>query len=575
MTKNIKLLLTAFLLTVTTAQTRDRLIGTWQAQVSGVTVVQTINADGTYSFDVVAQNYSEKGTWQLDGENYAQQWQDPNTGEAMNVTYRLEFLDENTINMSGGNLDGAGYIFTKVDAANAATSSNPLATSTTTEQHLSLSNKNYLLTFPPPEAGEYTCSSSNLSVGTTFDPTGSLGDTMPVYGVDVLPSLVGNLVLNPDGTYKMSKSAGSGGTYTFDAANNEVTFTGEIAAFPIDYFVDDGWFTLRLNFTDEASKEVASLSCSHASANALAPTTATPNPGLPGTLTLHLTTDQIVRVVAETAEMQIIGEGLEAFQAANGETIYVSDNGLVSGNYPEFTILNSDGTTAAQLTVDDGGEIEDGGSVEDIFATGYSGIPTLSYPVLSPDASLIAYGSVDDLGYASVMVRRRKGDQSEIIAQLPDMTQPTWTKDGGLIMAGGASALGSLSSVEGIYLTDVSFGTPRGIDPNLANPLAPALSPDGGSVAFILGKQLWLMGVDGSNPHSLTSTTGLEFYGFPTWSPDSQWLAVAAAEPNFEAWSFILVLPAKGDMGKTQRLDFPDLSPINVNRDSRIAWYEQ
>lgn len=567
MTKNMMVLLSVLFLMVTTAQTRDALIGTWQAQASGMTIIQTIAEDGTYSFDVAAQNYFEKGTWQLDGENYLQQWQDPNTGETMNVTYRLEFLDENTFLQSGGNLNGVVFTFTRVDSTNAATPTNPQPASTPS---LSLSNKNHLLKFPPPESGEYTCSSSSLSVGTTFDPTGSLGDTMPVYGVETLPSLVGNLVLNPDGTYKMTKSTGSGGTYTFDAGNNQVIFTGEIATFPIDYFVDDGWFTIRLNFTDEASKEVASLSCSHASANAVAPTTPTPNPGLPGTLTLHLKEGQIVNVVAETAEMQLVGEGMEPFQAANGETIYVSNNGLMSG-YPEFTILSSDGAIETRLEIDDSGDTSESSSVEDIFSTGY--ISTPSDPVLSDDGSLIAYSSVDELGSQSVIVRRRVGSQSEVIAQLPDMAQPTWTKDGGLIMAGGASATGSLSSVEGIYLTDASFSAPRRIDPNLADPLAPALSPDGASVAFMMGGQLWLMGVDGSNPRSLTSATGLEFYGFPTWSPDGQWLAVAAAKPNFEAWSSLLILPTNGDMTKAQRLDAPDLSPINVYRDSRIAWY--
>jgi WD40-like Beta Propeller Repeat len=560
--------LVVLFLSFTVAQTRETLLGTWQAQTGGVTIIQTIREDGSYSFDVAAQNYLEEGTWQLDGENFLQQWQDLNTGEAMNVTYRLEFLGENSFTMSGGNLDGTVYTFTRVDTANAAP--NPLSASNTSEPNLSLLDKNYLLKFPPPETGEYTCSSSNLSVGTTFDPTGSFGDTMPVYGVDVLPSLVGNLVLNPDGTYKMTKSTGGGGTYSFDAASNQVVFTGEIAAFPIDYVVEDGQFTIRLNFLDEASNKVSSLSCSLASANAVAPTTATPNPGLPGTLTLHLKEGQIVNVVAETAEMQLVGEGMQGFQTANGETIYVSNNGLIEG-YPEFTILNPDDATVTRLEINDGGETKEGSSVEDIFSTSY--IATPSEPVLSGDGSLIAYSSVDELGTQSVIVRRRVGGQSEVTAQLPEMAQPTWMKDGGLIMAGGASATGSLSSVEGIYLTDASFGTPRRIDPNLANPLAPALSPDGGSVAFILDKQLWLMGVDGGNPRSLTDRTGLEFYGFPAWSPDGQWLAVAAAEPNLEAWSFVLILPTDGDMTKAQRLDAPGLSPIIVNRDSRIAWY--
>lgn len=69
------------------------------------------------------------------------------------------------------------------------------------------------------------------------------------------------------------------------------------------------------------------------------------------------------------------------------------------------------------------------------------------------------------------------------------------------------------------------------------------------------------------------NTPGVGVYGYPTWSSDGQWLAVPAAEQGFENWSWILVLSADGNLEKAQRLDLPDLSPINVDRYSRIAWY--
>ncbi len=553
------------------ANASEGLIGTWQTQVGNISVIQTINSDGTYTFEVPAQNYLEKGTWQLDGTNFSQQWQDPKTGAAQQTTYRLEFLGANSFRQSGGNLGETVYTFTKVDSQATTTTANQPSTSAAPAAPLVLESKETLIQLPPPEAGEYRCSHSYLTFGTTFDPTGSPGDTMPVYGVNLLESLVGHLMMDGNGNYTMSESQGKGGTYRFDAATNKLSFTGELAEFPVDYFVDDGWFTVRLNFLDANNKEETSLDCSHESPNAVAPTTSSPNPGLPGTLGLHTKDNQIIKFVAETGEAQIIGTGMQPYQASNGETIVVNNNGF-SGDYPVFMVLAPDGTLAARLELDDSEDTSNSNSTEDILQAGYSGVPEASDPVLSDDGTLIAYSSVDDLGSQRVNVRRRNGNSSELVAVIPDMSQPSWTKDGGLLMAGGARAIGSLSRVEGIYITDATFANPRPIGTNLVSPEAPALSPDGKTIAFRQGNALWLIDSDGSNPRAVVSQPDLNLFGYPAWSPDGQWLAVAAAEPYFEAWSWILVLPMNGNTHKAQRLELPTLDPIIVSRDSRITW---
>jgi hypothetical protein len=120
--KNLNLLLnlcflsTCLLTTFAMAQTPSDLVGTWQVQSNGVTYVQIISADGTYTFEAVGQNYLEQGTWQFEGTNYSQQWQDPRTGEAMNETYTVELLGTDSFTQTGGNLQDQVFTFTRTNA---------------------------------------------------------------------------------------------------------------------------------------------------------------------------------------------------------------------------------------------------------------------------------------------------------------------------------------------------------------------------------------------------------------------------------------------------------------------------
>jgi hypothetical protein len=100
-----------------------------------------------------------------------------------------------------------------------------------------------------PESGVYRGSSTSSNIMSTQAGTG-----LPIYGSGVtdntfgvsstgMPSIFGDLIINKDGTYKLSK-AGETGRWKFDAATEKVSFTGKLSASEIKY----NYFPTYLNF---------------------------------------------------------------------------------------------------------------------------------------------------------------------------------------------------------------------------------------------------------------------------------------------------------------------------------------
>ena len=92
--------------------------------------------------------------------------------------------------------------------------------------------------------------------------------------------------------------------------------------------------------------------------------------------------------------------------------------------------------------------------------------------------------------------------------------------------------LGSKGAADGLWkLKDGSeIELWKGSEGAVAN--APAVSPDGTQICFVVRSEgrghLYLMAADGTNVRRLAEP--LEVRGAPSWSPDGQWLAVAATE---------------------------------------------
>lgn len=102
---------------------------------------------------------------------------------------------------------------------------------------------------------------------------------------------------------------------------------------------------------------------------------------------------------------------------------------------------------------------------------------------------------------------------------------PAFTPDGQHVLFG--TKIGN-DKDEKIYIATVQGGELSQISHVTALEEEPKVNPKTGrQIAFISGRtgkpQLWLMGIDGSNPEMLT--TGEGDVSNPCWSPDGQWLA--------------------------------------------------
>ena len=158
-------------------------------------------------------------------------------------------------------------------------------------------------------------------------------------------------------------------------------------------------------------------------------------------------------------------------------------------------------------------------------------------PQLSPDGKYVAYyQQISDMVY---VVSASTGALILSVGNLSLSTfysRPAWGKDGSLYVQ--ATPFAGVQTGGGIFKIDNAFKTMVRIDQNLNTPIEPKISPDGATIAFILSNQLWTMGIDGSNPKQMTSTTAAEFA--PAWSPDGKWIAVSTNQCD------ILLVPTDG-----------------------------
>jgi Tol biopolymer transport system component len=149
-----------------------------------------------------------------------------------------------------------------------------------------------------------------------------------------------------------------------------------------------------------------------------------------------------------------------------------------------------------------------------------------SYPVLSPDGRFVAAFRGPD----QLWVMRGDGRQPRLLAE-DARGSPSWSSNSRrlVFVAGGA-----------IWTAAAAGGAPRQVTNGLSD-TAPALSPDGGSIAFLRPESSGAMLVVRRRGRERIVLHHVAYLR-PAWSPDGKWITVAAgAAPTLE-----LVRPTGG-----------------------------
>ncbi len=152
-------------------------------------------------------------------------------------------------------------------------------------------------------------------------------------------------------------------------------------------------------------------------------------------------------------------------------------------------------------------------------------------PVFSPNDDFFVYHS--RAGRDTPALYRTLGTESQVLRResIPiEGEMPAFTPDGRLVYKG------CLNNACGLILTNLDGGAPQQLT-NTPGDTAPAVSPDGATVAFMSNRdgdwEIYTVGLDGQNLQRLTTAPGGD--GLPVWSPDGSRLAFVSNRDGFSA----------------------------------------
>jgi hypothetical protein len=386
-----------------------------------------------------------------------------------------------------------------------------------------------------PESGVYKGTSTSSNITSTQAGTG-----LPIYGSGVqdntfgvssilTPSLFGDLIINKDGTYKLSK-AGETGRWKYDEATGKVSFTGKLSTSEIKY----NYYPNSLNFQIRFPYNGEFISLSFSKKREIAYIKPKNPNGDFGGIIIGEGDGGLFQIIDVTSGTKLkSARGYNPSKNANGEIAALS---------------SFDGKSDVYI-YDKNGELKETISGQKIASQ--KQIKKYQTVSLSPDGNYIILGgsvfSYNWDGDPTYFIFKRNGEflgKVDAVSKVFTLTlfPASWTADNQALIKG-ENKLVLANPSKGTLKTIYSQGV------ELA-----AISQNGKNVVFLKDKQLNLLNVESGKTEPFAKGKydeklgNFSIYGI-SWSPDGTSIAITVKGMLISGYKIIL-LSTDGENGK-------------------------
>jgi Tol biopolymer transport system component len=247
---------------------------------------------------------------------------------------------------------------------------------------------------------------------------------------------------------------------------------------------------------------------------------------------------RILRLALDPKTSEVKGAPVQVFRPSNGA--------------PRDLVISSDGTRVAYSVILSRSEIQSipigtnlqpvGGASSLTREVGFR----YAQPALSPDGELLAYTSWRKADKGGIWVAKSNGSEPRLIGpESSDNFFPRFIADGTAVMYASAE-----NRIYRVMATTLGDGATRLVSQLKGGGAFPTLSPDGTAVCFNQSDsgliQVWKQDLLTGELTQLTF--GDVSIGYPRYSPDGKWLALALQPVGN---SFVAVMPADGGKPET------------------------